>query len=112
MRNAHPRRLQAYRTSKGREPFTEWLESFQDQRTQTKIRKRLSRLEVGNFGDCRSVGGGVFELRIHFGAGYRIYFGEMDNVTVLLLCAGDKSSQARDINRAKTYWLEHKEVHL
>ena len=49
-----------------------------------------------------------FELRFHFGAGYRIYFGEVDNTIVLLLCGGDKSSQARDIDRAKAYWMEHK----
>ena len=111
MYNAELRKLQVYQTLSGREPFTEWLNSFQDRRTQTRIRKRLARLKAGNFGDYRSVGGGVFELRLDFGAGYRIYFGEVDNITVLLLCAGDKSSQARDINRAKTYWSEYKEVH-
>ena len=73
-----------------------------------RIQKRLDRLEDGNFGDCRSVGSGVFELRFHFGAGYRIYFGEVENTIVLLLCGGDKSSQARDIERAKDYWLQYK----
>lgn len=110
MHHVHPRELQAYRDPNGREPFTEWLESLQDQRAQTRIRKRLARLAAGNFGDCQSIGAGVSELHLHFGAGYRIYFGEVDNITVLLLCAGDKSSQARDINRAKAYWLEHKET--
>lgn len=102
MYKAEPRKLQVYQTLNGREPFTGWLNSFQDRRTQTRIRKRLARLKAGNFGDYRSVGEGVFELRLDFGAGYRIYFGEVDNITVLLLCAGDKSSQARDINRAKS----------
>ena len=111
MRNTHPREIQAYRTQNGREPFTEWLRSLRDQRTRDRIRKRLERLGDGNFGDCRSVGDGVFELRVQFGAGYRIYFGEVDNIIVLLLCGGDKSSQARDIDRAKTYWMEHKEAH-
>ncbi len=110
MRHVRPRRLQVYRDPNGREPFTEWLESLRDQSMQTRIRKRLARLAVGNFGDCQSVGQGVFELRLHFGAGYRIYFGEVDNITLLLLCAGDKSSQTQDINRAKMYWLEHKET--
>lgn len=73
------------------------------------MRKRLERLGSGNFGDCRSVGDGVFELRIHIGAGYRVYFGEVDRTIVLLFCGGDKSTQTRDIQRAKTYWLEHKE---
>ncbi|RKU21643.1 addiction module protein [Candidatus Poribacteria bacterium] len=109
MRNTHPREIETYRTKNGREPFTEWFNAIQDTRTQTRIRGRLDRLEKGNFGDCASVGGGVFELRLHFGPGYRIYFGEMDRTIVLLLCGGDKSTQIRDIQRAKGYWLEHKE---
>ena len=109
MRNTQPRELQFYRTSNGRVPFTEWFESIRDQTTLTRIRSRLTRVEVGNFGDCQSVGGGVFELRLHFGPGYRIYFGEINNTIVLLLCGGDKSSQTRDIERAKTYWQDYKE---
>ncbi len=109
MRNTQPRELQFYRTSNGRVPFTEWFESIRDQKTLTRIRNRLTRVEVGNFGDCRSVGGGVFELRLHFGPGYRIYFGEVNNTIVLLLCGGDKSSQTRNIERAKTYWQDYKE---
>ena len=69
------------------------------------------RLEEGNFGDYRSVGEGVFELRLHLGSGYRIYFGEVDNKVVLVLCGGDKSTQQRDIDNAKTHWLEYKETH-
>jgi putative addiction module killer protein len=111
MCNAHPRKLQVYQTQNGREPFTEWLKSIRDRRTRTRIRERLERLEDGNFGDCQSVGAGVYEMRLPFGAGYRIYFGEIDNTIVLLLCGGDKSSQAQDIERAKTYWLEYKETH-
>ena len=97
MRNTHRRELQFHRTQNGREPFTEWFESIRDQKTLTRIRGRLDRLESGNFGDCQSVGNGVFELRLHFGQGYRIYFGEVDRTIVLLLCGGDKSSQTRDI---------------
>ena len=109
MRNTHPREIETYRTKNGREPFTEWFNTIRDTRAQTRIRGRLDRLEKGNFGDCASVGEGVFELRFHFGPGYRIYFGEMDRTIVLLLCGGDKSTQTRDIQRAKGYWLEHKE---
>ncbi len=110
MRNVHPRELQAYRTPSGRVPFTEWFDSIRDKRAQTRIEARLTYLEQGNFGDHRPVGDGVFELRIHVGAGYRVYFGEMENTIVLLLCGGDKSSQTRDIARAKTYWREYKET--
>ena len=112
MHDVHPREIQIYRFPNGRQPFTEWLESIRDQRTRRQIRARLTQLEHGNFGDYKSVGEGVFELRLHFGAGYRIYFGRIDNTIVLLLCGGDKSSQTRDIERAKTYWLEYKEIHL
>lgn len=112
MREVHPRQVEFYCTSNGQEPFSEWLLSIQDQSTQDRILARLERLKSGNLGDCRSVGSGVFELRLDFGPGYRIYFGQVSNTIVLLLCGGDKSSQTRDIERAKTYWLEYKEAHL
>ncbi len=63
-------------------------------------------------GDCQSAGNGIFELRIHFGAGYRVYFGQIGNTIILLLCGGDNSSQRQDIERAKTYWLEYKRENL
>lgn len=110
MRNTQPRETEAYRTQNGREPFTERFNAIRDTRTQSRIRGRLDRLEKGNFGDCQSVGGGVFELRLPFGPGYRIYFGEVDRTIVLLLCGGDKASQVQDIERAKTYWREYKET--
>ena len=110
MRNSHPRKLQFYQRSNGREPFIEWFESIRDQRTQDRIQARLDSVVLGNFGDCKSVGAGVFELRLHFGSGYRIYFGEVDNTIVLLLCGGDKSSQRRDIRLAKAYWQDYKET--
>ena len=112
MRDVHPRQVEFYRASSGQEPFSEWLVSLQDRSVQDRILARLERLESGNFSDYRSVGGGIFELRFQFGSGYRIYFSEVDNRIILLLCAGDKSSQTRGIERAKTYWLEYKEAHL
>jgi putative addiction module killer protein len=108
MRDVHPREVRVYQTPDGREPLTEWLESIRDRRTRRQIRARLEQLRFGNFGDYKSVGEGVFELRFHFGLGYRIYFGQVGNTIVLLLYGGDKSSQTRDIERAKTYWLEYK----
>ena len=110
MRDAQPRKIQYYRNQNGRAPFTEWLQSIRDSKTQNRIVRRLDRLTWGNFGECKSVGGGVFELILDFGPGYRIYFGEVSNTVVLLLCGGGKSSQARDIERAKVYWRKYKEV--
>lgn len=110
MRDAHPRKIQYYRDQNGRAPFTIWIQSIRDPKTQNRILRRLDRLAWGNLGKCRSVGSGVFELILDFGPGYRIYFGEADNTVVLLLCGGDKSSQVRDIERAKIYWREYKEV--
>ncbi|MDE0014629.1 MAG: type II toxin-antitoxin system RelE/ParE family toxin [Candidatus Poribacteria bacterium] len=112
MPETHQREIRVYRTTSGREPFNEWLSAIRDIGTQARIRARLERLEDGNLGDCQSVGEGVFELRIHFGSGYRVYFGQIANTIILLLCGGDKSSQRRDIERAKTYWLEYKRKYL
>ena len=93
MRVARTRELQIYRDPNGREPFTEWLKSLRDQRTRKRIQNRIARIESGNLGDHKLVGDGVLELRLQFGSGYRIYFGEVDNTIILLLCGGDKSSQ-------------------
>jgi len=112
MRDVHPREIQIYRSANGQQPFTEWLESIRGANTRDRMQARIERLEEGNFSDCKSVGEGVFELRFHFGSGYRIYFAQIGNTIVLLLCGGDKTSQTRDIERAKTYWREYKETHL
>jgi putative addiction module killer protein len=112
MRDVHPREIRIYQTLNGREPFAEWLESIQDRRTQRKIRARLEQLKFGNFGDHRLISEGVFELRFHFRSGYRIYLGRVSTTAVLLLCGGDKSSQTRDIEGAKRYWLQYKKENL
>ncbi len=111
MHDVHPREIQIYRTPNGRQPFIEWLESIKDKTTQRRIRTRLAYLKAGNFGDFKSVGDGVFELRLNFGPGYRIYFGQVSSTIILLLCGGDKSSQVRDIEQARNYWLQYKELH-
>ena len=70
------------------------------------IRVRINRLRQGNLGDCRHLDEGVYELRIHYGPGYRVYFGDLDGETIILLCGGDKRTQKRDIQKAKEYWRE------
>lgn len=83
------------------ETFRAWLETLRDRRAAAKIAARLARLELGNFGDAEPVGEGVSELRIHYGPGYRAYLVQRGEVLVVMLCGGDKSSQDRDIRRAK-----------
>ncbi len=108
--NVRLREIQYYRGPNGRQPFIEWFESIRDRNTRNRIDKRLKRLEDGNLGDCESVGDGVFELRLHFGPGYRMYFGQIDNRIILFLCGGDKTSQRRDIELAKSYLREYTET--
>jgi putative addiction module killer protein len=103
------RRLKIYRNKKGKEPFTQWLDSL-DQSARYRIISRLDRVQLGNFGDCHSVGEEVMELRFHFGAGYRVYFGEVGKEIILLLAGGAKASQRKDIKKAYQYWREYKEV--
>jgi putative addiction module killer protein len=97
-----------YQREDGREPFTEWLATIRDKIAAARIRVRLRQVEAGNFGDCDAVGEGVIELRIHVGAGYRVYCGRRGKAVVILLCGGDKSTQAGDIKRAKELWTEWK----
>lgn len=90
--------------------FDAWFEKLKDEIAKAAIIARLARLESGNFGDARSVGGGISELRVHHGPGYRIYFQKRGRRIVLLLCGGDKSTQQRDIARAKNIagdWVTH-----
>lgn len=101
--------LQRYASRDGFEPFTQWIQSIRDKGMQARIRLRLQRLVAGNFGDVKTVGGGVSELRMHFGAGYRIYLSRQGKAWVLLLCGGDKSSQSRDIERARAFLKDWKE---
>lgn len=103
-----PKEIIIYADANGTEPFTNWLYGLKDRQARKRIETRLLRLEQGNYGDCEPVGEGVSELRLFFGPGYRVYFGEDKENIVVLLCGGDKSSQSRDIATAKDYWKEHK----
>ncbi|MDP5008217.1 MAG: type II toxin-antitoxin system RelE/ParE family toxin [Glaciimonas sp.] len=98
-----------YQREDGREPFTDWLSAMRDKVAQSRIRIRLRQVEAGNFGDCETVGDGVIELRIHIGAGYRVYCGRHGKAVVILLSGGDKRSQQSDIKQAKTLWAEWKQ---
>jgi putative addiction module killer protein len=92
---------------KGDSPFKNWLATIKDQKIRQRILTRLDRLELGNFGDCKSVGKKVFELRLDFGAGYRIYFAQKDRTIVILILGGDKSSQKKDIQKAIILWEKY-----
>ncbi len=109
MQATEPKTIIIYQDDKGREPFVEWLGGLRDQRGRRFILRRIGRLEQGLYGDCRPVGEGVSELRIFFGPGYRVYFGEEAGHMVILLCGGDKDSQDRDIQAAKECWKEYKD---
>jgi putative addiction module killer protein len=89
--------------------FRNWMTGLRDSRTKARIAARIDRLALGNPGDVEPVGEGVSELRIHFGPGYRVYFARRGPVLIVLLCGGDKSTQARDIEAAKALaaMLEH-----
>ena len=81
--------------------FDDWLLDLRDVRAKARILARLESARLGNLGDVRSVSDGVSEMRVNVGAGYRVYFTRRQRVVIILLCGGDKSSQARDIARAK-----------
>ena len=95
-----------FQSNDGKFPYSEWIEGLKDRKARAIIRARLNRVALGNFGDCKSVGEGVLELRINFGPGYRVYLGQHGQEIVLLLCGGDKSSQSQDIQKAHFYWSE------
>ena len=100
--------VEFYRDARGRCPFLDWFHRLGQQGTRDQIDRQVRRLEDGHDGDGKPVGQGVRELRIHSGPGYRLYYGRQGKRLYLLLCGGDKSSQRRDIARAKAYWQDHK----
>ena len=92
----------------GRSPFREWLAGL-DRAVTARIQARILRFEIGNLGDLKHLGGGVWEARLAFGPGYRVYLGKSGRQLVLLLLGGDKGSQTEDIKRAKGYWAKYLE---
>jgi putative addiction module killer protein len=98
--------VREYLDETGRSPFRQWLAEL-DQNTRARVQARVLRFELGNLGDHRQVGQGVWEARLDFGPGYRVYFGKSGQEVVLLLLGGDKSSQRKDIKRAQEYWATY-----
>jgi putative addiction module killer protein len=96
----------AYRDRSGREPFSAWFTEL-DRHAAAKVAGALARLEQGNVAEVKSVGGGVFERRIDWGPGYRLYFGRDGGRLIVLLCGGTKKRQQRDIETAQTRWADY-----
>ena len=101
--------IRHYVSRAGKDVFDDWLTQLADARAQAKIASRINRLAVGNFGDSKSLRHGLYELRIDWGPGYRVYYAMIGRECVLLLCGGDKRKQSADIERAFEYFRDYKE---
>lgn len=99
--------LEYYQKESGGIPFSAWLENLRDRTSIARIRIRLGRVRLGNFGDIKPVGNGVSELKIDHGPGYRVYYAMSGKAVVLLLIGGDKSTQSKDIETARRYWQDY-----
>jgi putative addiction module killer protein len=104
-----PFRLEYYLDDNGEAPFTKWLETLRDRVAFARIAVRLDRMQAGNFGVVKALGGGVSELKIDYGPGYRVYYAMSGKRVILLLIGGDKSTQSKDIEEARAYWKRQKE---
>ena len=98
-----------YRTRDGVDVFDAWISKLSDTKAMAKVFARVDRLQAGNFGDCKSVGEGVWELRIDHGPGYRVYYALVGRKIVLLLCGGDKRKQSADIRRSAEMLKDYNE---
>lgn len=100
--------IEIYIAPSGKKPYVEWEQSLQ-KNIRAIVTARLGRVRGGNFGDSKALANtkGLYEMRVHVGPGYRIYYGKKRNTIVLLLCGGQKSTQTKDIKRAKEYWQEY-----
>ena len=107
-RIVEPKQIVFYADENGNEPFQAWFNTLRDKQDRQRIINRFFRVEQGNYGDVEPIDGGLSELRLFFGPGYRVYFGEDAGNIVVILCGGDKNSQSKDIEDAKAYWKEYK----
>jgi putative addiction module killer protein len=101
--------VRLYSTPDGRVPFSEWFDALRNWRTQQRVDARLGRIREGNLGDHKDLGGGLHELRLDFGPGYRVYFAKQGARIVVLLAGGQKRGQERDIRRARVYLQDLRE---
>jgi putative addiction module killer protein len=99
--------IQEYITAAGRKPFTEWINGLRDKAARAKLSNRLSRAVKGNFGDWKALDGGLYEMREHYGPGYRIFYALVGNKIVLLLGGSTKRDQEREIAKAKRYYADY-----
>ena len=99
--------LRAYVDAAGKEVFANWFQSL-DSTAAAKVAVALTRMEHGNFSNVEGVGRGLYEYKIHFGPGYRVYFGKDGKALIILLGGGTKKRQARDIRAAQESWAEYK----
>jgi len=109
MGETQPYTIEMYITRTGRVPFEEWVRGLRDVQARARIRVRIDRLSLGNPGDAHPISGGVWELRIDCGPGYRVYYAQSGPTTLLVLCGGDKTTQTADIRQAQTYWTEYQQ---
>ena len=100
--------IREYVSLNGKVPFVEWIGKLRDNRARIRIRIHLDRVLLGNPGDHKSLGHGLYEMRIHYGPGYRVYYGQEGNQLILLLCGGSKSTQRSDIKLATRYWQDYR----
>jgi len=100
-------KIKKYVTADNNCPFETWMQKLKDKRAKAQILIRLDRIQASNFGDHKSVGNDVYELRITEGKGYRVYYAHEGNTIILLLCGGSKATQSKDIKLAKRYWSDY-----
>ena len=101
--------IRHYLNRQGQDLYQGWLDNLRDRMAQARITMRINRIVSGAFGDCRPVGDGVWELKIDYGPGYRVYYAQAGRSLVLLLLGGDKKTQQADINKAIEYWHDYQE---
>lgn len=103
--------IKTFTKNNGNQPVIDWIESL-DKSFQVRIFERIKRIESGNYGDFKQIDFELYELRFNFSSGYRLYYSEINNTIILLLCGGDKSTQNKDIKKAKEYlntWRQNNE---